>query len=444
MQFIKTHLISLICGVVSLALLAVAILGMMSTTVPDLLKKRVGEVSSIESLIRDPKTESKIAAEMRRAEEFKREFDKTLDVAKRVNERQPLIPDVFPRPKTDPTTLEFVDEYARAMSRLRGELEAGSLPTASEVEDEQLNIDERKKAEEEAASGSLGELTFVNDQDLGSGTELRNERRTAPRANTGGREERTEAAPGQRRGGPGPRRGGGPRRSQDELRDDPRFRAEITKARSIRMYADTDCFHEIDLTGFATVPPVELLWYAQMSYWVQKDIVAAIKEVNDSAAEEAGGEMFVEQSPIKRLQSVGISGYRLPQGMLKFPTGSSSGGGEGGRSRTPESNSREGSSTFTGKTSDSEFDVVVFRVVLWMDQRRIVQFLDAMKQQNFYECTLMEFQADRQSAEADGYRFGTAPVVRVIFDFEGYYSRALFKQFVPSSVANELGIVAEG
>lgn len=456
MQFIKTHLISLICAVVSIGLLTMAILGMMSDTVPQKLKARVSAVSAISTLSSDPKTRARITAEKRRAEEFKREFDKTLDVAKRVNAREPLIPDVFPRAKTDPTKLEFVDAYRRAMGRLRGELEAGTLPTDSEISDERTNISLRQDAEQESASGDTGELPSVDDSvNKGAGAAGTPDRGANPRIggpgedfNPGG-----DFRPPPRRGGGtpfqgGPRGGDQPRRSDEELRDDPKFRAEINKARSIRMYADPGCFHMIDLSS-ATVPPVELLWYAQMAYWIQQDVVNAIKQVNDSAASENSGEIFVEQSPIKRLESIHIRGYRLPTEMLAFPQdtreGSHGGSGDYAQSVSGSSNSSDDmtQASFTHRVSDSEFDVITFQVVLWIDQRRLIQFLDALKQQNFYECNLLGYTADRSEAEALGYRFGTDPVVRVVFDLEGYYSRALFKQYVPAAVASELGITAD-
>jgi hypothetical protein len=445
-QFIKTHLISLICGVVGLGLLGAAIMGMMSDSVQQALEKRKSEASTIDSLIRDPKTEARINAEKQKAEQFKKEFDRTLDVAKRVNAREPLIADVFPRPKTDPTALEFAQAYRLAMARLVGELEGGWLPSESEIQDERVNIEERQKAEREEATGETGQLPGVDDAKAEQATGGSDGRGGGQGGGQGGADVPEREGREDRRPGRDPGRGGG-QRDEEELRNDPKYRAEINKARSIRMYIDPDAFHWVDLSNLAIVPTVESLWMAQMSYWIQQDIVNAIKQVNDSAAEQAGAELFVEQSPIKRLERIYVRGYRLENSMFSFPRGVVEGARTGGRGedrggRTSESGNLA-ETTMTEQVSGSEFDVVTVSLVVWMDQRRIVQFIDAMKRQNFYECYLLSYVADREAAAASGFRFGTDPTVRVEFEFEGYFSRALYKQYIPAGIASELGIAAD-
>ena len=74
MQFVKAHLISLLCGVGAIAALAVGILGMMATSVVEEMDKLVSDTGAreIRSLAADPKNERKIEAERAKGDSRKK------------------------------------------------------------------------------------------------------------------------------------------------------------------------------------------------------------------------------------------------------------------------------------------------------------------------------------------------------------------------------------
>ena len=72
LEFIKTHLTSLLCGVVAILAVAVGVLGMSSETVVKKMKQEISRIgaASIRSLKTDAKNEDIIAAEKQRGELF--------------------------------------------------------------------------------------------------------------------------------------------------------------------------------------------------------------------------------------------------------------------------------------------------------------------------------------------------------------------------------------
>jgi len=66
----------------------------------------------------------------------------------------------------------------------------------------------------------------------------------------------------------------------------------------------------IDLSA-VDAPLLEEVWWAQVAYWIQKDVVEAIATVNEAAAEAArtrGEETWVGNMPVKDVISIRVSG----------------------------------------------------------------------------------------------------------------------------------------
>ena len=63
LQFIKTHLIVILCGVAGLAFISFAVLGMMSDRIKEEMSQRVSNARRMDSLKSNAKNEKMIAAE---------------------------------------------------------------------------------------------------------------------------------------------------------------------------------------------------------------------------------------------------------------------------------------------------------------------------------------------------------------------------------------------
>jgi hypothetical protein len=208
---------------------------------------------------------------------------------------------------------------------------------------------------------------------------------------------------------------------------DPVFRAAVNKAKNIHCYAGPRSFHVAPILTVDQFGP-DLMWTAQVSLWIQQDVVDAVAALNASALQKTQADASVEQSPVKRIETVRVWGYQLAGGLLPFPVDSEAQGG-----LAPPTGP-----SFTGKISDDQFDVVRFTVALVVDQRELLHAVDAIGKQNFYKCTNPEFVAMTPENTPPGYLYGTAPCVRATIDFEGYLARAVYKPLMPKEILAKL------
>ncbi len=452
LQLIKTHLVVLLCGVVAIAAVVGAVLGMTRGTVVKEMKAEISRIgaASISDLRSKPQNAETIAAVKRRGEKFQTEYDETEKVAHTINSRDVLMSGVFPQPETTTTKFKFKEAYQRAMKLLPTKLAADTLPTEADIREEAQNVEDlllleaEQKAEEEEEEGSR-----------------------APRVATGGRRP-VVPPPGAGRFAPlPPMYGGGrvgpglsgrvapgmldgmapepvsrgariPTAKSGEPKYNATYRAQVAKAKSILCYYDEGSFHHSPLEYLDAEPTAEEMWYAQVVAWVQEDVVEAIKELNDAAVQATDDDACVEHVPVKRVVFLRVRGYQGagPQGFIPFPER----GGAGAVNVPPPGPS------LTGRKSNEQYDVVRFVVSVVIDQRDILQLIDRISRVNFYQCLSASYEAlVYQQEMAQGYFYGTDPVVRATFEFEGYMAREVYEKWMPSAVRQALGIdAAEG
>ena len=229
-------------------------------------------------------------------------------------------------------------------------------------------------------------------------------------------------------------------RSGGEPKYDPVYRARVSKAKSILCYYDDTTFHVSPLVLQDVAPTPEEMWFAQVGLWVQQDVVKAIADLNGAAADRVTeGDPCVADVPIKRLVCVRVLGYDVPtsetvsDGRIHFPM-----------SNTGSMPNTVGGPSLTGRKSDEQFDVVRFVVSVVMDQRDLPQLIDRISRVNFYQCLNASYaMVDHESEIAQGYFYGTDPVVRATFEFEGYLAREVYLPLMPTAVCELLGIKAE-
>jgi hypothetical protein len=411
MKFIKEQWITLMSGLVALICIGVAIFGMTSSAVVDemnTLKEKAREIDAIE-----PRNQDCIDAEQRRAQRFAEEYENTLNAAQEINRREPLIPDAFPRPARTSTPFAFQQKYVQVLKGFLARLEADDLPNQDDLDDAKEQIEEilRKRAEEKSEGG---ETAAAITQERGAFN---------PRGGPPGIVGRGAGAYG----------GGGS--ESDNPMERPEGRARVLKARNIRTYASLDesrsSFHVSPIIKSDIAPSESALWYAQVGYWIQQDIVNALAELNDAAAAQTReGEPNVEHMPVKRIETIRVYGYWKGNGVLiEFPAL--------GQSTLPSSPI----ASFTNKVCDDKFDVVRFAMTLVVDQRDLPRVIDAIKRQNFYQLIGLEYDAINSADQASqGYMYGGDPCVRLTMHWEGYLSRKAFLEYMPESVQAELGV----
>ena len=404
MQFVKQYWLSLVSAVVVLGALGWAYVGLGSTTVRDEMTQRAGVANQIKSI--EPRNEEMIKAEKAKAERFVSEYNEVLQVAEERNKRPPLMEGAFPRPAQQYIPTEFKERYIAALRELTTRLEGGDQAGENEKRDAKEEIDEillRKKAEQDdgatAAPADPGQFNPRN--------------RNQPRGSSGN-------SPGSND-------------NSDPLMQ-PEARANIQKARSIRCYVALDpsrsTYHVTPIVDSQSAPLPDQMWWAQLTLWIQQDIINAIAKVNDAVAKELpDGTATVENMPVKRIESIYVYGYWGPNGMV-FDIPRMAG------SALPTSPPP----SFTGKASDDKFDVVRFAMILTIDQRELLAVIDAICRENFYQLISADVSPVTIGGGGNPYYYGPAPLWSVTLQFEGYMSRKAYVPLMPDAIRSKLGI----
>lgn len=380
MEFLRVYWLSVASGAVTLAMLGVFAIGFMSTAVADKLTQRAGFANQLNI---EPKNQNCIDVQRANAQRFVDEYEKVLQVAETQNRYKPLMDGVFPVSTSTSAAFEFKDAYAKAIVELMGELGAGDIPNDEDRAEAREEIEEIKtRYKKDAAESGGKDMPKLDEQN-------------------------------------------DPMLSVEK-------RAAIKRARSIRMYASLhesrQSLHVSPIINSETAPPDGLMWFAQVGLWIQQDIIDAIKTVNDRALSAGNGDTSVESSPIKRLEGIKINGYWTPSlTFVEFPILGNPG------VIAPIT-------SFTKRTCDDKFDVIRVSMLMIVDQREILNVLDAFCTNRFFQVVHLEYVSLPPNADNNvGYYYGSSPVVRMQLQLEVYTSRKALLPLMPELIQKAVG-----
>ncbi|MGE3182812.1 MAG: hypothetical protein AB7N71_14370, partial [Phycisphaerae bacterium] len=240
-SMLKANLVTLISGVLIIALSVFAVLGMTSGKVVKEMKSLTGRFASISSLKGSAKNKAVVDDALRRSEQMKQEVERAKEALAAVNGRKVLMDDVFPGPTSETRRFDYKEAYEKVFGGWVRQLNSSGIPGVLELQQAQSDIDEIIARMEEQQKENAVEEEAIGET----------------------KKKVVEAS-----------------------KDDPRFsakiRAETTKAAEIRMYVDFEgprnqsTFHISPIITTDTAPPLDEMWYAQVGLWIQQDIVNAI------------------------------------------------------------------------------------------------------------------------------------------------------------------------
>ncbi|MCP4594767.1 MAG: hypothetical protein GY842_28885 [bacterium] len=398
MDLLKRNLFFIICGLGATAGIALGALGLKSMgQVRTRIREAQTLLQQLGSAANDTVNFDAITAEQRRVSAVQGHYLETVEWSHALNRQEPLVPGVFPEPGGD-KKLEFKDAYLARIKDLRNSLKAGQPPDDREVYETRITIENEKPRAAEPPTGETGAPV-------------------APPSNRSGLI------------------------TDDASRKSAPARAALVKARGMYCYADSSALHVIDemYSGGLQLSP-EVLWDAQRTLWVQSDVVAALRRINERAVrrlQEAGVTPWVGVLPIKDLFSIRVSDYVMEDSDGAAPA-RASGDGPAQPPGTP-------AESFTGYFGNDLYDVLHFTVKLAVDQRYVPAIVDEIgklgdDRYRFYTPLRVAYQAVPANLDMTDKIYGEDPVVRVVIDYEAYYFGDIYRRLMPDAILDELGL----
>jgi hypothetical protein len=180
-------------------------------------------------------------------------------------------------------------------------------------------------------------------------------------------------------------------------------------------------------------PDVHDVWAAQLGYWIQQDVVNAIKETNASVTPK-DGKLTVEDAIIKRLNKTEIPKVYMTRtgpiaiDLAKNPQNVSSAQGQPAAADDNAAGAiRSYGFSATGRVCNPSYDVMHFTVQVDADAQKFQTFMANLTRGKFITILRVDVQGvDRQRIEQNaGYIYGKQPVVRLWLKCETIFFRSL-------------------
>jgi len=401
-DFVRRNLFLILCGVGAVVGIGLGVTGLRA--MPNVVKKMeeaAGVHKALESLqLVNPRI---LDAENQRIEAIQQDHAKILERAKQLYRYEPLVAGLFPKAAAE-KRIEFRTKYEEAMRKLLDSLHWGGPPTLADIDAMKDTIDNEK-----AARQFGGEPTAPASA-AAAGTYTKAEVLTKLGA-----------------------------------RNDPTARAAIAAAQKIYCYA-VNFFEDkppervaslafwptMKDSGTVETPETDDVWLAQVSYWIQKDVVEAIVAVNDEAGEaakQAREDQWVGIMPVKEVISIRVSDYVPPKGELFAVTPL-----VGYGAAMPQGMAE---SVFTGAASGESYEVVQFTVKLIMDQRDIPLLVERLCNNSFLTLLRVSYKSVPVNKAMTGKVYGAEPTVMVVMDFESVMLSEVFRPLMPTEVCDK-------
>ncbi len=429
MAFIKRNLVLLSCGFVAfLSIVAIAV-GMFVCDVSADIAMVQDMAGKLRSARQSPANDKHRAAAEDRLRRVTAAKTQVLQMVQKANERKLLVPGVF-APNADlPIVHRFQRAYAEAADSLIPNVLRGNEPPSQQ--DEAATQDQIAKEQREAVR--KGEAVPAMPMPGASPFE-----------------------------GPAPGRGPGapPEATRSNIpieelaKRDARVRASLERARDTRCYCSPSSLSISEIRQITNVrPTAEQLWDAQMTLWIQQDILGAIARFNEATADRlklAPEDRWVANLPVKDVLAIRFTPqvYVLGAGAaaaagpgaaqeqwIEVKPEAAAGAGVAGSSEGPPG---DASAVFTGRTSNALYDVIQFTVVLVIDARELINVVDALCGANFYTPLAIACLAVENPPNFTPKVYGPSPLMQVRIEFEGCFFRDLYHKLMPPVLAEQI------
>jgi len=412
-DFLRRHMFVIICGVVGAGGVVAGVTGHQS------MGKVVTALESVTALDRQlkslqPVNARQIEAAQERIDLIVEDYKEVIDRAKKLYSYQQIVPNALPYGEPQ-VLLEFRRKYHSVMNAMLDSLSWGTPATDADVRNMQERVDEeaqQRRAEAQESGLRQPELGPAQDP--------------AGVVTTVG------------------------------ARLDARVRADLGAAQRIYCYAEG--FQVRGGLGAKTAASLEYLepmkdldtadppypdevWRAQLSYWIQKDVVDVIVGMNTEAAEQtrqARQLAWVGTMPVKEVVSIRVPTDFVPlDGADNIYGAPAEGYDEALPPGTP-------AMVFTHSGSGEAYEVLQFAVKLVMDERDIPVFIERLCNNSFHTLLRLSYQAIPPNREMKGKIYGNEPAGLVVMDFETILLGDVFRRLMPAEIRELYGVMCRG
>ncbi|NOT01616.1 MAG: hypothetical protein HOP29_13420 [Phycisphaerales bacterium] len=402
MGFLKRNVFYIICGLVAGGSVALGVLGMTS------MGKVAERMESIRTLhgqfaspSKKPANTEVIQAQQKRVETIQGQFAELMEKAKSLNSYEPMkAPEgeqFFPT-ATDNGRRQFAEIYGEKFDEMLERLRSGVPPTPEVVK----AVEEEMREEQQIARG------FGDDKEKAGETKPKEKEKEEPAERPSGLI--TDAA----------------------ARKSAATRASIRRAREIYCYASPETFQVVQEVFEGLSPRPNDMWRAQLTLWIQQDVVNGLARVNESAADELRARdetAWVGVLPVKDVLSIRVSEY-VPSSATVSPS----------REVTDDDPVEPYGSAdvvFTKTKSTDLYEVVQFAVKLVVDSRDLPRIIDEICRDRFHTLLGVQYEYERSAFEnlrMEGKIYGSEPVVKLVLDFETVFFGDPYRCMMPESV----------
>lgn len=412
MQFLKANLFYIICGVVAVLGLAGGVVGMgKMSSVKENLGKAVMLHGSLSGLTNQPVNAEFIRAEENRIDQEKRNHDQIVDRARALATYEPLLPDVFPDGDRE-KRLAFRRAYRQAFNKVFAGGNYGTSATLEQVNAAKAEI----RLEQKLGQDPDGEPTKPTVSPAGVLT-------------------------------------------QEGAMKDAVARANITLAQQHFCYyqpfealdraSTLEFYPAMAVDDPLSAPTIQDCWAAQVSLWIQQDVVDAITRTNEQEAQrltELGQNPWVAVLPVKEILSIRVHPYHITTSMVQ-PSNPDSGDGarvvKQGSSpigRQPAGPVGSADVAWTGGASDAVFDVLQFTVKLVVDERDLPSIINEICRDRMHNLLRVSYVSVPPDPLMQGRIYGSEPTVNVVLDFETYMLGEVYRRWMPDVVLQAYGL----
>jgi hypothetical protein len=414
MDIVKKNWLSITFGVIALVAFVVAFFYPLDGMIEELngeVKKRVAVQSSINSLMNkrrvvpifDPgRTEQAKLTQFPSRDTIKKAEDalkvvqsdslRSYEAALKLNGKghELVVPGSLPQPINQSLEIEFRNMLDEALRKLRDdELVSGIPPT-----------EEEKKKRADAAWKEISKKIII------VGGEEKNRKDIDKEF-----EQYLLALPGQ---------------MQREMAEKKKIYVNPSKVLKVPAYVPD---------GGKSSDPVTM-WWAQVYYWVASDVVATIKQFNDTSAN-------VMKSPVKNLLELVVDDHFFPGNVAGGPNNPNANlAATGGQPDSKVAITEDATLSPTKRVSNNLYDVVHFTVALDIEADMIPAFLKSLTTDRLISVIRFEtFPVDPQLKQIEEYVYGDKPVMTVIIDCEMLLLRDWTLKWMPHNLQRDLGII---